>query len=314
MVQDVFFPKDLAESLSLSTEIPRDLQNVGFMPLLFVQATFPYTEAKEHEFIRKNGNFQLVLYSPSGIPYGSIPRIVIAFLVTEAVRQKSRMIYLGENLTDFLNKLGLGCTGGKNGTITRLRKQLDSLFSCYISCSAIDESETGKIKSIANMVIADKSQLWWEPHSLFDESGKFRSYVRLSESFYNSAISSPIPVDMDIIMKLKKSPMAVDIYCWATYRASYLRASSRIGWEDLALQFGSNYKNLRHFKAHFRKHLGEIKKYYPELKFYDKDAKYLLMYPSAPSVGKKIAKDKDSNKSNNNNDNNNNEDNSDNKD
>lgn len=137
------------------------------------------------------------------------------------------------------------------------------------------------------MVIADKSALWWEPHSLFDESGKFRSYVVLSESFYNSAIKSPVPVDMDIIMKLKKSPMAVDIYCWATYRASHLKSSSHIAWEDLALQFGSNCKNIRLFKLYFRKHLAQIKKYYPELKYYDMDSKYFILYPSKPSIGMK---------------------------
>ena len=287
MIQDVYFPKDLSDSFLACAQ---NSQNLGFMPLLFVQATFPYTATEEHEFIRKNGNFQLTLYSPSGLPYGSIPRIVIAFLVTEAVRQKSRTIYLGDNLRDFLNKLGLGCTGGKNGSITRLRKQLDSLFNCYISCSAIDNVETGKVKTTANMVIADKSSLWWEPHSLFDDTGKFRSYVVLSESFYNSAIKSPVPVNMDIIMKLKKSPMAVDIYCWATYRASYLKSCSRITWEDLALQFGASYKNLRHFKAHFRKHLSEIKKYYPELNYFDLDSKYLVLYPSKPSIDKKLLK------------------------
>lgn len=284
MAKDVFFPQDLSDSLL--AYVPNS-QNLSFMPLLFVQATFPYTDTKTDKFIRKNGNFQLTLYSPSGLPYGSIPRIVIVFLVTETVRQKTRTIYLGENLRDFLNKLDLGCTGGKNGSITRLRKQLDSLFSCYISCSAIDNVESGKIKTTANMVIADKSALWWEPHSLFDESGKFRSYVVLSESFYNLAIKSPVPVDMDIIMKLKKSPMAVDIYCWATYRASYLKSSSRIAWEDLALQFGSNCKNIRLFKLYFRKHLAQIKKYYPELKYYDMDSKYFILYPSKPSIGMK---------------------------
>lgn len=286
MVQDVFFPQDLSDSLLAYAP---NSQNLGFMPLLFVQATFPYINTKTDKFIRKNGNFQLTLYSPFGLPYGSIPRIVIAFLVTEAVRQKTRTIYLGENLRDFLNKLDLGCTGGKNGSITRLRKQLDSLFSCYISCSAIDNVELGKIKTTANMVIADKSALWWEPHSLFDESGKFRSYVVLSESFYNSAVKSPVPVDMDIIMKLKKSPMAVDIYCWATYRVSYLKSSSRISWEDLALQFGASYSSIRSFKFKFRKHLGEMKKYYPELKYYALDSKYLILYPSKPSVGKKLS-------------------------
>ena len=60
------------------------------MPYFFVQANFPYTEVEGREFIRKNGNLTLSLYSPSGLPYGSIPRLVIAFIVTEAIRKKTK--------------------------------------------------------------------------------------------------------------------------------------------------------------------------------------------------------------------------------
>ena len=281
MSKDIIFPENVMDSLFMDSQ---NSQNLAFMPLLFVQATFPYSSSKEHEFRRKNGKFELVLYSPSGLPYGSIPRIVIAYLVTEAVRQKSRTIYLGANLSDFLRKLGLGCTGGKNGTIQALRNQLDALFNCYVSYSAIDQSDHGKIKKTANMVIADESALWWEPHSLYDESGKFMSYVVLSERFYEAAISSPIPVDLDIIMKLKRSPMAVDIYCWATYRASYLKSCSRISWDDLALQFGSGCQSKRLFKFYFRKYIKQVAKYYPGLRFDDSNSKYFVLYPSKPSI------------------------------
>lgn len=74
---------------------------LAFMPYFFVQANFPYTEVEGREFIRKNGNLTLSLYSPSGLPYGSIPRLVIAFIVTEAIRKKTRTIFLGQTLADF---------------------------------------------------------------------------------------------------------------------------------------------------------------------------------------------------------------------
>lgn len=94
--------------------------NLAFMPYFFVQTNFPYTEVEGREFVRKNGNLTLSLYSPTGLPYGSLPRLVIAFIVTEAIRKKTREVHLGETLSEFLTRIGLGRTGGKNGTITRL--------------------------------------------------------------------------------------------------------------------------------------------------------------------------------------------------
>ena len=259
---------------------------LAFMPYFFVQANFPYTEVEGREFIRKNGNLTLSLYSPSGLPYGSIPRLVIAFIVTEAIRKKTRTIFLGQTLADFLSQLGLGRTGGKNGTITRLHKQLDSLFSCFISCSSIDQKSGGTVKSIANMLIADKAALWWEPHSLYDEKGNFRSYVILSESFFNAISKSPIPVNFSAILKLKQSPMAVDIYCWATYRMCYCHSRTFIPWEDLALQFGSIESNLRKFKFRFKKHLVSVQKIYPDFKCDTSEPKGLVISPSKTSIRK----------------------------
>ena len=51
--------------------------------------------------------------------------------------------------------------------------------------------------------------------------------------------------------------MALDLYCWLTYRLSYLDRRTEIPWAVLAAQFGSDYSRLRDFKAAF---LGELQK------------------------------------------------------
>lgn len=277
--------KSLQKKRDLKTSIfSKTSLNMAFMPYFLVQANFPYTQLPEREFVRKNGNLTLSLYSPAGLPFGTIPRLVIAFIVTEAIRQKTREIYLGESLSDFLNKLGLACTGGKNGTIQRLHKQLDSLFSCFISCSSLLKQDTGNAKFLTNMLIADKAMLWWEPQTLYDESGKFRSYVYLSERFYEAISKAPVPVDLDVLLHLKRSPMAIDIYCWATYKMYNCKSRTFISWEDLSMQFGSNFKELRMFKFKFLKHLAEVIKLYPSFKYDSSDPKGLVVFPSPTSV------------------------------
>jgi hypothetical protein len=62
---------------------------------------------------------------------------------------------------------------------------------------------------------------------------------------------------MRAIKALKQSPMALDVYTWLTYRASYLKRPTVIPWASLALQFGSDYSRLRDFKHAF---IAELKK------------------------------------------------------
>ena len=277
--------KSLQKKRDLKTSIfSKTSLNMAFMPYFLVQANFPYTQLPEREFVRKNGNLTLSLYSPAGLPFGTIPRLVIAFIVTEAIRKKTREIYLGESLSDFLNKLGLACTGGKNGTIQRLHKQLDSLFSCFISCSSLLKQDTGNAKFLTNMLIADKAMLWWEPQTLYDESGKFRSYVYLSERFYEAISKAPVPVDLDVLLHLKRSPMAIDIYCWATYKMYNCKSRTFISWEDLSMQFGSTFSRLIDFRIKFLKHLAEVIKAYPSFKYDSSDPKGLVIFPSPTSV------------------------------
>ena len=45
----------------------------------------------------------------------------------------SRVTFLGANLSDFMTQLGMTPTGGRTGTITRLRRQINRLFDAAIS-------------------------------------------------------------------------------------------------------------------------------------------------------------------------------------
>jgi len=56
-----------------------------------------------------------------------------------------------------------------------------------------------------------------------------------------------VPIDLRVL-KVLRSPMALDIYCWLTYRNSYLRKPSRIPWGALAAQFGADYQARKDFK------------------------------------------------------------------
>ena len=60
------------------------------------------------------------------LPFGNLPRLILAWLCTEAVRTQSRVIVLGTSMAKFLKTLGVYTTSGE--TQTRLRNQMKRLF------------------------------------------------------------------------------------------------------------------------------------------------------------------------------------------
>jgi len=242
------------DALAIEAEAAKEAGALGFMARALVQATMPHRKTAANEFVRRNGAYALTMLAPSavGLPYGSVPRLLMAWLTTEAVRTKSRELELGESLSGFMRQLDMVPTGGRWGSITRLKEQTKRLFSTSVSCTYNDKQQAAGI----NYQLADNYMLWWHPKAP-DQAGLWQSTVKLSEQFFKEVIEHPVPVDMRALKALKKSPMGLDLYCWLTYRMSYLRQETEIPWLGLAAQFGANYGRPRDFKTAL---LGEIKK------------------------------------------------------
>jgi hypothetical protein len=119
------------------------------------------------------------------------------------------------------------------------------------------------------MGVAVKYRLWWDPKSP-DQAALWLSTVTLSYDFFQEIINRPVPIDMRALQSLKRSPMALDIYCWMTHRFSYLKKRTEIPWPVLQAQFGAGYpKTVRgqlDFKRNFLKHLRSVVVVYPEAK------------------------------------------------
>jgi hypothetical protein len=108
-----------------------------------VQATLPHKATPGSEFVRRNGFLTLTILTPSsiGLPYGSIPRLLLSWITTEAFLTKSPVLQLGSTLSFFMSELGLLRTGGARGDITRLRNQIKRLFSSTVICHYEDSRQ-----------------------------------------------------------------------------------------------------------------------------------------------------------------------------
>ena len=268
------------EALAVEAEAAISADALGFLARAMVQATLPHRRVAGTEFERRNGAFRLSLLAPSavGLPYGSIPRLLLAWLTTEAVRTKSRELVLGDSLSAFMRDLGLVPTGGRWGSITRLKAQTTRLFASTVSCVYEGDDKT----ALLGYRLADKALLWWDAQRPA-QAALWASTVVLSEAFYAEVINRPVPVDMRALRILKRSPLALDLYAWLTYRMSYLNKPTTIPWAALAAQFGSDYTRLRDFKAALLDELRKVEIVYNELRVNPTDGGLTLM-PSRPHI------------------------------
>ena len=263
-----------------------DATEAAYLARELVQCTLPHRNPGDVAlWVRRNGNFALGLQPGAdlknggtlGLPYGSIPRLILLWIVTEAVRTKSRHIKLGGTLNDFLREIGLDPkTGrGKRGDATRLKDQLTRLLRCRISFEYNDD----KRQSWLDMQVAPKGELWWDTASP-DQATIFESHIVLGEEFFKAITAAPVPIDLRALMPLKQSPLAIDLYTWATYRLHTMQragtAQIKIPLSDLQEQFGSEYSRLDNFKAAFAEALAKVQEVFPALDYAFEDGALVL--------------------------------------
>lgn len=293
-------PKKM-ELVSVSGDIRMspDKTNAAFMARQFIQATLPHKNPGEVPiWSRTNGALTLSIKpgidtkkkTSIGYPYGTLPRLLLFWITTEAVRTNNPRIELGESLSNFLKKLGLDSSrGGKRSDARRLREQMIRLFQSTIS---FDQSTNGK-KSWFNMQVAPKGELWWDEKKP-QQSSLWGSWIQLGEDFFNAITASPVPVDMRALKALKKSPLALDFYSWATYVAYQTQQGGKersISWKLLHEQFGAEYSSTKEFSRNAWKALLKVQVVYPTLNI-RRIRGGIKVLPSKPAVTIKPRKEK----------------------
>jgi hypothetical protein len=260
----------------------------GFIARAMVLASMPHSEPKETFYTRENGHYKLTMVAnPNiGLPYGPIPRLLFAWITTEAVRKKKRTLVLGKSLSAFMRQLDLEPKGGVRGTIRALKEQMIRLFSTTISCTYSDDDRAAGLQ----MLLVDSYDLWWTPKDP-GQLGLQDSTIVLSEKFFTELTTSPVVFYMEALKALRKSPMALDIYMWLTYKNSYSRNEMLLSWESLQLQFGAGYPNdsqgKADFKRKFKEALKKVSLAYPEaqkLKALKEGLKYVPGEPHVPKL------------------------------
>jgi hypothetical protein len=253
----------IEEATEIERELAREAGAIGYLARMLVQVTMPHAKQKGNEFTRHNGGFSVTMLASSqyGLPYGTVPRLLLAWLTTEAVRTREPTLMLGSSLSGFLARLGFAATGGKTGSIGRVNRQMEALFRCLVSWNYRDNTRS----SGQNILLVDEYDLAWDPKREEQET-LWTSTVTLGKRFFDEIVERPVPIDMRALRALRGSSMRLDIYSWLTYRMSYLERTTTIPWEALQGQFGADYpltaQGLRDFKKSFLIQLEAVRTVY----------------------------------------------------
>ena len=265
-----------------------DAGAIGFIAKFLVQTTLPHRRQPGSQYTRTDGRFTLRItdVGGAGLPYGSYPRLILIWMTSEAIRTSSRELELGTSLSRFMAELGLQATGGHWGTIPRFRDQMQRLIGAAISTRWEQDGNGQHLATGENLLLADRFQLWWTPQTVPAVRPTISS-IMLSADFFEQLVASPVPLDLRAVRVLKQSPLALDLYAWATRRVSYLERPTLISWEALRRSFGTGYADTPQGRVKFRARvldaLGRVCRVYSSLRLEIEDDGVLLL-PSAPHI------------------------------
>lgn len=247
---------------------------IGTMARMLAQVTLPHTDPKTLYYERTTGKLQLSIrgHKAYGVPYGTMPRVILAWICTEAAQTRSPELNLGRSAADFARKLGIRYDGPY---LARLKRQSLALARALISIDGRD----GEALAFEDIKIANRGFMFWSDRYP-EQPTLWESTIVLTQDFFEAVTTRPVPINLQVYHALSKSPLAMDIYTWLTYRMFLLRVSRRphalIPWDALKNQFGNGYaddaQGLRDFRKKFIRRLKEVLLFYPEASGHIQDA------------------------------------------
>lgn len=256
---------------------------MAFLPPVSCQLSLPRSKQDGREFIRKSGDAWMIMQagyldqgngpSPQPLPYGPMPRLILSYLSTQAVRFKTKEINVGKSKSQFIELIGIN---GKDGRrYSKLDEQLKALAACRI--------QIGRGGVTINPSPPVKSFISW------DKNG---GVATLSDEYYQNLMDSAVPLDYQALLSLSSSCLSMDIYTWLSYRLCQIKQKPVIlHWKNLLDQFGQEYQGkdpTKDFKKKFIPALQQVKNVYPAAKIEAVFGGVRLFY--SPSPIKKLGK------------------------
>lgn len=245
---------------------PPSGNDMAFNHSILCQVGLPRSKVLGNEFMRRSGDAWLNVQAGyldlgkgpvlQSIPYGTMPRLALAWISTYAKRNKTREIPVGDSASQFLQFLGMDSQGNRH---SKLRQQMQALAACRM--------QLGFNGSTFNGQPVDQFDAWI-PSATNQQRALWSGRMVLSEAYFSEIMENGVPLDCRALIALKGSALAIDVYSWLAHRLH--RIESRpvlVHWKALRAQFGQEYQGKdadKDFKKQFLKVLVSVLAVYPQ--------------------------------------------------
>jgi hypothetical protein len=221
-----------------------------------------------------------------GMPYGSLPRLILIHVMTAALRDRSRHVLLGATFADWMRRMGFRTISyGPRGSATLIRQQLDRLLACewMIRWDSANGSAGEREFGIKEIKLTNE----WVG---VDRRNSFSREIYLTEAFYNHLQHHAVPLDECAIRQLRDSATALDLYTWLAYRLPRISSARPVtlSWQQLASHFGNDRADIRKFRYSLRDAWErQVSAVYPAARA-EFDTKVVRLYPSPAPLERKL--------------------------
>lgn len=165
-----------------------------------------------------------------GLPYGTRARLLLVWIMTEAVRTGLPTVNLLTGVSSFVRTLGLQVHGPETG---RIREQLRRIAATHYTLISGRTTTRGPLVAVETSFHAT------------DEYGNpsvWPGKIELGERFMLDLLEHAVPMRLEAVKALRHSSLAFDMYMWLVYRLCRVAEGSvvKISWESLYRQFGQD--------------------------------------------------------------------------
>jgi hypothetical protein len=269
-------------------------RELAYQHTVFCQTSLPYRDPGDDMRLwkRHQGSVSLLVeagqilnpsthdWMPVGLPWGTKPRLILAHLNAEALRQGSAIIEVESSLSAFVKRIR-GFDGGRE---TRMFKDQLTRLSAAMIRLAVARSDQRAHQ--VNTQIVTAFDLWLEK----DERQRvlWPSTIRLSTEYFASLQAHAVPLYEADLAALAHSAMALDLYAWLAQRLHRITPTKPafIPWMALKEQFGPDFGRMADFKKFFRIALRQVRARYDRAQL-DLDDKGITLHHSLPPVTKR---------------------------
>jgi hypothetical protein len=256
----------------------------------FAMTSLPHKRIEEG-FWRREGHRTTLLVESGrhrngslvGVPYGSIARLILLYLQTEAIRTGSPEVELGRSMKSWMGRMSL-TTGGK--TYQLVTEQARRISACRLTF--FSDRENGAEARHNGAFVQDAISL---SGVISDETqpSLWQDRVRLDAGFWRSLQEHPVPIREESLKAIGTRSLAIDVYIWLAYRLHSLSKPTPVSWAAIHAQFGAGFRLIRQIKPTFIEALQLALAVYPEARV-DIEKEGVVLHPSPPAIPKSEAR------------------------